>query len=107
MSIGKLKTGIDKYANKLQFSHFNCATAKTITTAEQWNAAADCNVVITPTVADAYVTVAVSAVTPVGTGSGFFLGKFIPLGSSYTTTIRAGEYIGSTAAVNVVDLGEL
>ncbi len=51
--------------------------------------------------ADARIEVRATAVTP--TTAGFL----IKLGASYTTTIRKGEWIGASATVNVVELGEL
>tara|TARA_R100000353_G_scaffold53179_2_gene42523 strand:+ start:6355 stop:6669 length:315 start_codon:yes stop_codon:yes gene_type:complete len=102
-----VKIAEDRYQNKLQFAHINCSTAKNLTTSEVWDATSDRHVVITPTSTDAYVTIASSSSTPTGTGTGNSLGKFIPFGGSYTTIIRAGEFIGSSSSVNVVSLGEL
>jgi hypothetical protein len=101
------KIAEDKYQNKMQFAHIKCESATTVTTATQWDTTSDRHVVITPTISDAYVTVDDAATTPDGTGSGNSLGKFVPFGGSYTTIIRASEYIGASAAVNVVELGEL
>ena len=107
MPVGGVKIAEDQYQNKMQFSHFNAASAATVTTAVQWDTTQPRHVVITPTTSDAYVTIAATAITPTGTGSGTSLGKLITFGSSYTTTIRTNEYIGASAAVNVVELGEL
>lgn len=104
--MGTVKIAEDRYQNKLQFAHINSASAQNITTATQWDTS-DRHVVITPVSADAYVTIAATAVTPDGTGTGNSRGKFIPFGGSYTTIVRAGEYIGASAEVNVVSLGEL
>ena len=197
--MGKVQIAEDKYKNKLQFAHLDCASAQNITTATQWDTTSDRHVVITPTSADAYVSVnpfpdtitvtgissfynqiytanaantqytgntesdayfvksstqgwvikndggeevktiftgfgfgdvpkiikvitvnngnlkpdaaltysSAGNVTPDGTGSGNSLGKLVTFGSSYTTIVRAGEYIGASATVNVVSLGEL
>lgn len=107
MGAGNVKAGLDRYQNVLQFAHLKCETAKSVTTATQWDTTSDRQVVITPTTTGAYVTIDDAATTPTGTGSGNSLGKFIPIGSSYTTIIRAEEYIGASAEVNVVELGEL
>ena len=107
MAVAQVKIAEDQYQNKMQFSHINAASALTVTTAVQWDTTQARHVVITPTTADAYVTVAATAITPTGTGTGTSLGKFINFGSSYTTIIRKDEYIGASAAVNVVELGEL
>tara|TARA_E500000305_G_scaffold111247_1_gene122227 strand:- start:143 stop:460 length:318 start_codon:yes stop_codon:yes gene_type:complete len=105
--MGKVQIAEDKYKNKLQFAHLDCASAQNITTATQWDTTSDRHVVITPVSADAYVTIDDAATTPTGTGSGNSLGKLVTFGSSYTTIVRAGEYIGASATVNVVSLGEL
>lgn len=105
--MGTVKIAEDRYQNKLQFAHINSASAQNITTATQWDTTSDRHVVITPVSADAYVTIAATAVTPDGTGTGNSRGKFIPFGGSYTTIVRASEYIGASAEVNVVSLGEL
>jgi hypothetical protein len=104
---GNVKIAEDRYQNKMQFAHLKCDTAKTITTATQFDTTSDRHVVITPVSSDAYVTIDDAATTPSGTGNGNSLGKLITFGSSYTTIVRAGEYIGATAAVNCVALGEL
>jgi|TARA_R100000005_G_scaffold96622_1_gene85266 hypothetical protein len=102
-----VKIAEDRYQNKLQFAHIKCGTAKNITTSQVWDADGDRHVVITPTSVDAYVCISAASSTPTGTGDGDSLGKFIPFGGSYTTIIRKGEYIGASASVNVVSLGEL
>ena len=102
-----VKIAQDRYNNNMQFTHLNCESAQNITTATQWHATSDRHVVITPVSADAYVTIDDAATTPTGTGSGNSLGKLVTFGSSYTTIVRAGEYIGASATVNVVSLGEL
>ena len=99
--MGQVKTAIDTYANKLQFGHLNTAVTAEITTAQVWDATYDRYIVITPTAADARIEIRATAVTP--TTAGFL----IKLGASYTTIIRKGEYIGASATVNVVELGEL
>lgn len=104
---GNVKIAEDRYQNKMQFAHIKCASAVTITTAAVWDATSDRQVVITPTISDAYVTISATAVTPAGTGSGNTLGKFVTFGGSYTTVIRSGEFIGASSAINVVELGEL
>jgi len=104
---GNVKIARDRYENNMQFAHINAASAATITTATQWDTTSDRHVVITPTTGDAYVTIAATAITPTGTGTGTSLGKLVTFGSSYTTIIRASEYIGASAAVNVVELGEV
>ncbi len=107
--MGTVKIAEDRYQNKLQFAHLNCASAKNITSGqtEQWDTTSDRHVVITPVSADAYVTIAATAVAPDGTGTGNSRGKFIPFGGSYTTIVRASEHIGASAEINVVSLGEL
>ena len=105
--MGTVKIAEDRYQNKLQFAHLNCASAQNITSATQWDTTGDRHVVITPVSADAYVTIDDAATTPDGTGTGNSRGKFIPFGGSYTTIVRASEYIGASAEVNVVSLGEL
>ena len=105
--MGTVKIAEDRYQNKLQFAHLNCASAENFTSAIQWDTTSDRHFVITPVSADAYVTIDDDNTTPDGTGSGNSLGKFIPFGGSYTTIVRAGEYIGASAEVNVVSLGEL
>lgn len=102
-----VKIAQDRYNNDMQFAHLNCASAQSVTTATQWDTTSDRHVVITPVSSDAFVTIDDLATTPTGTGSGNSLGKLITFGSSYTTIIRAGEYIGASASVNVVNLGEL
>ena len=102
-----VKIAQDRYNNDMQFAHLQCVSAQSVTTAVQWDTASDRHVVITPVSSDAFVTIDDLATTPTGTGSGNSLGKLITFGSSYTTIIRAGEYIGASASVNVVNLGEL
>jgi len=104
---GNVKLAEDRYQNKMQFAHLKCDTAKTITTATQFDTTSDRHVVITPVSADAYVTIDNAETTPTGSGTGNSLGKLIKVGSSYTTIVRAGEYIGASSAVNCVALGEL
>ena len=99
----------DRYNNNMQYAHFNASQAQNLAAASTtvWDSGSDRHVVITPVSADAYVTIAATAVTPDGTGTGNSRGKFIPFGGSYTTIVRAGEHIGASAEVNVVSLGEL
>ena len=99
--MGQVKTAVDTYSNKLQFGHLNTAVTAEITTAQVWDATYDRYVVITPVSADARIEVRATAVTP--TTAGFLIRN----GASYTTIVRAGEYIGASATVNVVELGEL
>ena len=100
--MGETKIAEDKYQNKLQFSHINTASYSSVTTAVEWNANYDRHVVITPESADAWVKITATSNTP-ATSQGFLIKN----GASYTTIIRAGEYIGASAACNVVELGEV
>ena len=97
--MSELKTAEDKYSNKLQFGHLNTAVTAEITTAQVWDANFDRHVVITPVAADARIEVRATAVTPTTAG--------MLIKGSYTTIVRAGEYIGASSTVNVVELGEL
>jgi hypothetical protein len=101
----------DKYKNKLQFSHLKVSTAKNLAAASTtvWDTTGDRHVVITPTASDAYVSVTPNGTStvPDGTGTGYTLGKLITFGSSYTTIVRAGERIATSAIINVVSLGEV
>jgi hypothetical protein len=99
--MSELKTAEDKYQNKLQFGHLNTAVVAEVTTAAVWDASFDRHIIITPVSADARIEIRATAVTP--TTAGFL----IKLGGSYTTIIRKGEYLGASATVNVVELGEL
>ena len=100
--MGQVKTAIDTYANKLQFGHVDTSTYQNVTTAVEWDASYDRYIVITPTAADAWIGIEAATFTPATNE-----GMLIKNGASYTTIIRAGEYIGASATVNVVELGEL
>ena len=100
--MGQVKTAIDTYSNKLQFGHVNTAEYENVTTAMEWNADFDTYVVVTPVSADAWIGIEAATFTP-ATNEGMLL----KLGASYTTIIRKGEWIGASATVNVVELGEL
>ena len=100
--MGQVKTAIDTYSNKLQFGHIDSSTYQNVTTAVEWDASYDRYIVITPTAADAWVKITATTNTP-ATDEGFLIKN----GASYTTIVRAGEYIGASATVNVVELGEL
>ncbi len=106
-----VKIAEDKYQNKLQFTHIDVTSAKNLAAASTtvWDATSTRHVVITPTGTDAYVSVTPNGTTtvPNGTSTGYSLGKFIPFGGSYTTIIRAGERIATSAIINVVSLGEV
>ena len=97
-----IKTAIDKYGNKLQFGHINTPVYQNITTAVQWDTSFDRHVEITPVSADAWIGIESATFTPATNE-----GKLIKNGASYTTIIRKGEWIGASATVNVVELGEL
>jgi hypothetical protein len=108
--MSKVKIAKDSNQAHLQFSHLNCGSAiKVVGAAVGVSfASEDSHVVVTPLSADAYVTVtATSTAAPTSAGTGFSLGKFIPFPTSYTMTIRSGEYIASSADLNVVALGEI
>ena len=103
MGLGNIKAGEDRYNNKLQFAHLRihyCINLYASGTYE--NTGADRAVVLTPTVADAWIKIEGSTPSP-ATDEGFLL----PAGGSYTTILRAGEHIGSTAVLNIVPLGEI
>jgi len=106
-----VKIAEDKYQNKLQFAHIDVASAKNLAAASTtvWDATSARHVVITPTAADAYVSVTPNGTStvPDGTGTGYSLGKLITFGSSYTTIVRAGERIATSAIINVVSIGEV
>ena len=101
----------DRYNNNMQYAHFNASQAQNLAAASTtvWDSGSDRHVVITPTATDAYVSVTPNGTTtvPDGTGTGYSLGKLITFGSSYTTIVRAGERIATSAIINVVSLGEL
>jgi hypothetical protein len=101
----------DRYQNKMQFAHLNASQAQNLAAASTtvWDAGSDRHVVITPTTADAYVSVTPNGTStvPDGTGTNYSLGKLITFGSSYTTIVRAGERIATSAIINVVSLGEV
>jgi hypothetical protein len=73
-----VKIAEDRYQNKMQFAHLRVSSAPNGTTT-----------------------------VPDGTGTGYTLGKLITFGSSYTTIVRAGERIATSAIINVVTLGEV
>jgi hypothetical protein len=100
--MGQVKTAIDTYANKLQFGHVDTSTYQNVTTAVEWDASYDRYIVVTPTAADAWIKITAATNTPATNE-----GMLIKNGASYTTIIRAGEWIGASATVNVVELGEL
>jgi len=98
--MGQVQIAEDKYLNKLQFTHIDTANAANVTTSSA--AFAGKHVVITPVSSDAWIVI--------GAGSqsaSTNTGKLITFGSSYTTIIRAGEQIASSATVNVCPLGEV
>ena len=101
----------DRYNNNMQYAHFNASQAQNLAAASTtvWDSGSDRHVVITPVSADAYVSVTPNGTTtvPDGTGTGYSLGKLITFGSSYTTIVRAGERIATSAIINVVSIGEL
>ena len=108
--MGIVKIAQDVYQNNMQFAHLDTSTALKVTgsTSVQFNTSSDKHIVITPLIADAYVSItAASQAAPSASGSGNSLGKLIKLGSSYTTIIRKNEYISSSADLNVVALGEV
>jgi hypothetical protein len=94
-----LKTAEDKYSNKLQFGHINTAVTAEITTAQVWDASFDRHIAITPVAADARIEIRATAITPTTAG--------MLIKGTYTTIIRAGEFLGASSTVNVVELGEL
>lgn len=100
--MGEVKTAEDRYQNKLQFSSLNTAAAQNITTAVVFNATYDQHVRITPTAGDAWFEKSGATFTPTVSS-----GAFLPYGAIESIIVRAGEYIGSTAEINVVPYGEL
>ena len=103
MGLGNIKAGEDRYNNKLQFAHLRTDLYTNIAASGTYeNTAADRAVVLTPTVSDAWTKIEASAPTAAD-GEGFLL----PAGGSYTTILRAGEHIATTAELNVVPLGEI
>ena len=97
-----LKTAEDTYQNKLPFGHISTPDYQNVTTAVEWNADFDKHVIITPVAADAWIGIEAATFTPASTE-----GFLIKLGASYTTIIRKGEWVGASAEVNIVELGEL
>ena len=101
----------DRYNNNMQYAHLNASQAQNLAAASTtvWDSGSDRHVVITPTAADAYVSVTPNGTStvPDGTGTGYTLGKLITFGSSYTSIVRAGERIAASAIINVVSIGEV
>ena len=103
MGLGNIKAGEDRYNNKLQFAHLRTDLYVNVSAGGTYeNTGTDRAVVLTPTVADAWIKIEGSTPSP-ATDEGFLL----PAGGSYTTILRAGEHIGSTAVLNIVPLGEI
>ena len=98
-SFRNVKVAEDAYQNKLQFAHIDTASAANVTTSTA--AFAEKHVVITPVSSDAWIVIGATQSPSTNTG------KLITFGSSYTTIIRAGEQIASSATVNVCPLGEV
>tara|TARA_X000001388_G_C2189589_1_gene106962 strand:+ start:41 stop:370 length:330 start_codon:yes stop_codon:yes gene_type:complete len=109
--MSNVKIAEDRYQNKMQFAHLKLTSAQNLAAASTtvWDATSDRHVVITPTASDAYVSVAPNGTStvPNGSGTGYSLGKLVTFGSSYTTIVRAGERIATSAIINVVSLGEV
>ena len=98
--MGDVKIAEDFYQNKMQFAHIDTANAANVTSTSA--AFAGKHVVITPVSSDAWIVIGAGSQSP-STNTG----KLITFGSSYTTIIRAGEQIASSATVNVCPLGEV
>ena len=88
--MSNVKIAEDRYQNKMQFAHLRVSSAQ--------NLAADAYVSVTPNG---------TSTVPNGSGTGYSLGKLVTFGSSYTTIVRAGERIATSAIINVVSLGEV
>ena len=99
--MGVVKIAEDVYQNNLQFAHLDTANAASVTSTSA--AFAGKHVVITPISADAWIVIGDGSQSTPSAGTG----KIIPFGSSYTTIIRTGEQIASSASVNVCPLGEV
>ena len=98
--MGQTKIAQDAYRNNMQFGHVEMASLTQITTAEVWNADYDKHVRITPEGGSAFVYIGDSATTPADGTTGFALA-----GTEYFI-VRAGEYIGASAAISCIQLGE-
>ena len=99
MGAGNVKLARDRYENDMQFGHIDMSTTASVTTAGVWDATSDRHVRIAPS-GDTYIAISLTAVTPSSAADGFLLT------SAEYFIVRAGEYIGASAAVSVVSLGE-
>lgn len=96
----EMKVARDGDKQVLQFSHVDTASYQNITAAVEFTNRT--HVRICPTTADAWIKITAVTNTP-ATGEGML----IVFGADYTTTINAGEWIGSSSEINVVPLGDL
>jgi hypothetical protein len=96
---GDVKLAEDKYQNKMQFGHVKMSSLGQVTTAAIWDATSDRHVRISPEAGEAFVHIG-TEVTPTNGATGFHVT------STEYFIVRAGEYIGSSAVLNVIELGE-
>lgn len=100
MAIGALKLAEDQYQNKIQAGHVDTSSYQNVTTAVQWDTTQDRFVRIKPTSFDSWIKITAASNTPAATE-----GMYID--DEYHTIIRAGEYIGASSEVNVVNMSEI
>ncbi len=98
MNPGKFVLPKDSTSERAQFAHLLTGESVNITTPTLLNADFDIYVSIIPTGGDAYISVTPTAALST-------VGKFI--NGEYSTIVRAGEYLGATASINVTPYGEL
>ncbi len=98
MNAGKFVLPKDSTSERAQFAHLLTGESASITSPTLLNADYDIYVSIVPTSGDAYISVSATAAldTP---------GKLIQ--GEYSTIVRAGEYLGASAEINVTPYGEL
>lgn len=100
MATGNVKIAEDQYQNKLQLAHVDTESYQNVTTAVQWDTAQDRIVRIKPTLGEAWIKITSTTNTP-ASSEGMYIDN------DYHTIIRKDEYIGASAEVNVVNIGEL
>ena len=100
MATAHLKLGEDQYQNKLQVAHVDSASYQLVTTAVQWDTTQDRIIRITPTGGDSWVKITAATNTP-ATSEGMYI-----TGTEYFI-IRKNEWIGASAAINVLNASEL
>ena len=104
MSVGKTKISEDRYQNKMQISHIDTANYFNLVAGVpvRISTVSDTHIRVASTGTDAWVRVHSDSYIPAAN-----VGMFLAAGDSYHTTLRAGEYIGSTVILNIVPLGEI